>query len=256
MRVLVTNDDGVYAPGIAALARAAVDAGHDVVVAAPLDDRSGSGAGIGPTRAGEHITYEAVTVAGLEDTPTFGIEGPPALAVMVARLGAFGDPPELVLSGVNPGPNTGRATLHSGTVGAALTAANFGISGVAVSIGTGDHILWDTATRLALLAIDWIASGGSRVVLNINVPNVPVDQLAGVRRARLAPFGTVRAALADAGHGRLQIEFRDTSERLAPDTDTALVMAGFAAVTPLRGIRLEEAVDPVPFLLDALAIAG
>ena len=54
--------------------------------------------------------------------------------MLAARLGGFGDPPELVVSGINPGRNTGRAVLHSGTVGAALTAANFGVSGLAVSI--------------------------------------------------------------------------------------------------------------------------
>src|SRR5947208_638219 len=82
----------------------------------PDADRSGSGAGIGPVRAGEGIQLVAVELEGLHGVPAYGIGGPPALAVMAARLGAFGDPPVLVASGVNPGHNTGRSVLHSGTV--------------------------------------------------------------------------------------------------------------------------------------------
>src|SRR4051812_44349093 len=115
--------------GLAVLAAALAEVGHDVVVAAPLDDRSGSGASIGPVHMGEGIAMESVTLEQVTSVPCFGIDGPPALAVMASQLGAFGEPPKLVVSGINPGCNTGRSTLHSGTVGAALTAANFGISG-------------------------------------------------------------------------------------------------------------------------------
>jgi uncharacterized protein YndB with AHSA1/START domain len=71
----------------------------------------------------------------LVHTEAYGVDGPPGLSVLAARQGGFGDPPELVVSGINPGHNTGRAVLHSGTVGAALAAANFGVSGLAVSTG-------------------------------------------------------------------------------------------------------------------------
>src|SRR5207302_8957593 len=101
MRVLITNDDGVGAPGLAALAVAMVGLGHDVVVAAPLDDRSGSGAAIGPVHTGEGVRVSRMSIAGV-DVPVHGIDGPPALAVMAARLGGFGAPPDLVVSGINP----------------------------------------------------------------------------------------------------------------------------------------------------------
>jgi 5'-nucleotidase len=237
VRVLVTNDDGVTSPGIAALARSLVDAGHDVVVAAPLDDRSGSGAGIGPMHLNDHIIVESAEIPDLPRVPAFGVEGPPALAVMAARLGAFGEPPALIASGINPGCNTGRSVLHSGTVGAALTAANFGISAVAVSIDVGDDYHFDTAGDLGAAVVSWLATQPPRTVINLNVPNVSLDQILGVRAARLAPFGTVRAAIVEHRRGRLQLEMRTTGVELAPDTDTAVVKAGFAAVTALAGIR-------------------
>jgi 5'-nucleotidase len=257
-RVLVTNDDGVHAPGLHALAAALVGAGWDVVVAAPQEDMSGSGAAIGRLHADQHIDVQSVEIPGLQGVPAFAVAGPPALAVMAARLGGFGEPPTLVASGINPGPNTGRSTLHSGTVGAALTAANFGISGLAVSIGVAkdDCWEWDTAAVMAVAALHWIEAQPPKTVVNLNVPCRPLVEVLGVRWASLAPFGTVRAAIVESPEraGRLQMELRDTGVELPADSDTALVTAGYAAVTTITGIR---ATAPTP-VADAIedAIAG
>jgi 5'-nucleotidase len=248
VRLLVTNDDGVWAPGIHALAAAMVGTGHDVLVAAPLDDRSGSSAAIGFIHADDTIDVQPVDLPGLDGVPCYGVEGPPALAVMAARLGGFGDPPDVIVSGINPGCNTGRATLHSGTVGAALTGANFGVSGLAVSIDAGDDLHWETAGRLAASALEWLLQAPPKTVLNLNVPNLPVTEVQGVRWARLAPFGTVRAAIVEAPQGGLQMELAEHGEELPADTDTALVMAGFAAVTAIVGIRAAEEVDVASFI--------
>ena len=134
MRILVTNDDGVDSPGIHALAAALVADGHDVFVVAPTDDRSGAGASIGrmidagPPPVERHVWDE------LPDLPVHAIDAPPAMAVFATCLGAFGDLPDLIASGINPGANTGHLVLHSGTVGATLTGAGYGIPGIAVSI--------------------------------------------------------------------------------------------------------------------------
>ncbi|HYD09006.1 MAG TPA: 5'/3'-nucleotidase SurE [Acidimicrobiales bacterium] len=241
MRILVTNDDGAFAPGILPLARMAVDAGHDVVLAAPQLDMTGFGAALGGFAADGTIGVKPAELDGLEGVPCFAVDGPPALAVMAARLGGFGDPPELVLSGINPGPNTGRATLHSGTVGAALTAANFGVSALAVSIGVDDEIRWETAATVAAGALEWLIDAEPKTVLNLNVPNVPLVDLKGVRWARLAAFGTVRAALVP-GEGGLQMELRAHDEKLPEDSDTALVNAGYASITQIVGIRASDEV--------------
>ncbi|HZT67329.1 MAG TPA: 5'/3'-nucleotidase SurE [Acidimicrobiales bacterium] len=255
-RVLVTNDDGWRSPGVAALARALADDGHDVVLAAPVEDMSGSGAAIGPLHSDAAIAYEDVEIPGLDDIPCYAVEGPPAVAVMAARLGGFGDPPDLIASGINPGPNTGRSTLHSGTVGAALTAANFGASGMAVSLGVGDPIHWDTAARVAVLAARWLVDAPATTVLNVNVPNLPAGEVAGVRLARLAAFGTVRAAITGSGGGKLQIELRATNVTLKPDTDTATVLAGMVAITPLVGIRTAGLESDVAEILQADLLGG
>ncbi len=91
------------------------------------------------------------------------IERPPATAVYLACLGAFGARPDIVASGINPGANTGHLILHSGTVGAALTAAGLGVPALAVSVKwseTGYH--WETAAQLAVPALDWVAAATAR----------------------------------------------------------------------------------------------
>lgn len=252
MRLLVTNDDGIEATGLHVLAGALAAAGLDVVVAAPRTDMSGSGAAIGRLHIDQHIDVTQVDLPHAPGVPAYGVDGPPALCVIAARLGGFGDPPGLVVSGINPGNNTGRSTLHSGTVGAALTAANFGVSAVAVSIDDGDHHHWDTAAGVAVAAVDWLVGAEERTVLNVNVPNVALDQVRGVRWARLAPFGTVRAAIAEARDGRLQMELRTSGVELPSDTDTALVEAGYVAVTAITGIRAAEPSDVAERLERAL----
>ena len=239
MRLLVTNDDGVLAPGIAALARAMVATGHDVVIAAPHEDMTGFGAALGAFSSEGSIDVQPVELDGLAGVPTFMVTGPPALCVMAARRGGFGEPPDLIVSGINPGPNTGRATLHSGTVGAVLTGGNFGVSGLAVSIGVGDEIHWDTAGELAIGALEWLVDQPPKTLLNLNVPNLPLDEVKGVRWARLAPFGTVRAQLVPADSG-LQVELREHDEKLPDDSDTALVRDGYASISCIVGIRVTD----------------
>jgi len=183
------------------------------------------------------VEVTSVELDAIPDVPAFAVDAPPALIVIIARLGAFGDPPDVVVSGINPGPNTGRSTLHSGTVGAALTAANMGLSGLAVSVGARGEIHYETAATVGAGALEWVAASPPKTVLNLNVPNVPLAEVRGVRAARLAPFGTVRTTLGETVDGRLQVELRETEEKLDADTDTALVVAGYVAVTPLVGIR-------------------
>ncbi len=143
MRILVTNDDGVHAPGLAALTRALArwasedPEGRQVVVVAPLANHSGASAAVGTVYERETIAYATARIPGAEHIPAYGLDCAPALAVIVGSLGGFGPKPDLIASGINLGVNVGRSVLHSGTVGATLTGAQLGISGLAVSLRAG-----------------------------------------------------------------------------------------------------------------------
>jgi 5'-nucleotidase len=254
MRILVTNDDGVDAPGIHALAATLVADGHDVLVVAPSDDRSGAGASIGrmigsgPPPVERHVWDE------LPELPVYSIDAPPAMAVFATALGAFGELPDLIASGINPGNNTGHLVLHSGTVGATLTGAGYGIPGVAVSIdwSVEDEYHWDVAARLAASAVEWVAKpDGDPRVLNLNAPNLPLGEIKGVREAELAPAGEVWVASADVSQGDLRIEINGRADP-APGTDVALVRNGYVSVTPLMSIVRGRATGAADAILDAM----
>lgn len=236
MRLLVTNDDGIEAEGIQVLARHLVAAGHEVLVVAPDRNYSGSGAALGDLRPDEPLAVRRVRIDGLPDTEAWALAGAPALTVVATLLGAFGAAPDLVVSGTNAGLNTGRSILHSGTVGAALTAANFGISGLAVSLDATDPWHWDTAAAIAVEVLPQVARGPARSVVNLNVPGRPRHEVAGVRWARLAPFGSVRATMSNRGDDELQFELTPTGYVPEPDTDQGTVEAGWAALTSLVGV--------------------
>lgn len=234
-RILVTNDDGINAPGLLALAVAAAELDADMTVVAPAVDQSGSGAGIRPLLPGAGVAFRSVALPGLDGVPAFCVDCPPALAVLSACLGGGDRSPDLVLSGINKGLNLGVGVLHSGTVGAALTAANLGLPAVAVSLEAGPRPHWSTAAALAMTAARWLTRTRLPVVLNINVPDVALEDLAGVRSATLSRFADVRWNVASANGAD------DRADPLAtdadPESDAALVRRRFATITVLHGLR-------------------
>jgi 5'-nucleotidase len=245
MRILVTNDDGIESEGLHALVAKIATLGHDTVVAAPDRDQSGTSASLGRMRADEHIDARRVEIPGCDGVPAFAVVGTPGFCVIAGRLGAFGDRPELVVSGINVGTNTGRAILHSGTVGAALTAQNFGAKGLAVSLesgrSTGDlldvaDLPWHTATEIAGQVLDLLLDAPARTVLNLNVPARPLADVRGIKWAHLDAFGTVRSAIAETPDGRLQFELVATNEEPGADSDRGLLAQGYASVTSVVGV--------------------
>jgi len=231
-RILITNDDGYQAPGIRALAPVIAELGHDVLVVAPLDDQSG----VGSARAGM-VDRPIRTVTEDEHGIAYcGVAGTPALAVTLATLGSFGPPPDLVLSGINRGANLGVPIFHSGTVAAALTAAAQGVSAIAVSIDSEVPEHWATAATMAAEALTWIASEPVGTVLTLNVPDRPLDALAGVRHATLAPIKYSRLIGTTAPTGEPMVTLEPTRSDLPADSDMALLQAGYVTVSPLTGI--------------------
>ncbi len=242
LNILVTNDDGVESPGLVALARALFEAGHRITVVAPSRDWSGAGASIGPIHLNEPIPVTNHVWEDFDGVEVYAIDRPPATGVWAACLGAFGDVPDLIASGINPGANTGHLTLHSGTVGAALTGSAFGVPGIALSLewAIAGEYQWETAARFAPAAAQWAidASGDLMpAVLNVNVPNRPFSEVLGVREAELARYGEVWVNNADRSGGDLRLTFEGGGRVPDPNSDVALIGNGYVAVTPLVGIE-------------------
>jgi 5'-nucleotidase len=238
----VTNDDGIAAPGLHALARAADQAGFAVTVAAPAVQSSGSSASIVAEEHDGRIAVERRTLDGLDGIPAFAVHGGPGLIALIAARGAFGDPAEVVLSGVNHGANVGRAILHSGTVGAALTGGLNGAWGVAVSLDVGmrpSSFQWETAATTALEVLGLVMRQPKGTVVNVNVPNL--TQPRGLKEAALAPFGIVQTTLTEREEHHVRLAVEELPNVPEPGSDAAFLAEGWVTVTAI------DPVSAVPF---------
>jgi 5'-nucleotidase len=238
----VTNDDGVDSRGLWALASAAIDAGFDVVVAAPSWDSSGSSASLTAVWEDGQFLMERRDLAALPDTEVYAVEAAPAFIVRASMDGSFGPPPDLVLSGINAGLNIGQSVLHSGTVGAALTAATWRRRALAVSIALDEPQHWATAAHVAGGMLRWVSEAQEGVVINLNVPNVPEAELRGVERGHLSSPGIVHTVVTERDGGHVKLVFSQDGQ-VDPGTDAALLQDGFAAVTPLQAPCESTALD-------------
>ncbi|MFB9685244.1 5'/3'-nucleotidase SurE [Amycolatopsis plumensis] len=245
MRALITNDDGIGSPGLAALARGAVAHGWTVVVAAPAEEASGTSAGLSAVGDDGRVVVQRRELPGLPDVPAYAVAAHPGLIALAAAQGSFGEAPDVVLSGVNHGANVGRAVLHSGTVGAALTASLNGARAMAVSLDVGlepespPH--WETAVAVAATLFDRLAALPAGAVLNLNVPD---RAEAGVpRRAGLAEFGAVRSRVRDEGDGAFSLAAVVVEGELPADSDARLLAEGHPTVTALRSVTEDTGID-------------
>ena len=253
MRALITNDDGIGSAGLGVLARVARAAGLEASVVAPAHEFSGASAAlIGATEASNRLAVEEVRAPRApDDVPCLAVAAAPALITFLAAYEAFGPRPDVVLSGVNRGPNTGFAVLHSGTVGAALSAATHGIRAMAVSTWAADPQHWDTAELVAAHVLPWVLEREPGAVLNVNLPDVPPERLRGVRAAPLAAFGAVQATI-ERGDADLTVTYEGIDAAQDPESDAGLVTDGWGTLTLLRspwaetGVDLPEHLDGVP----------
>lgn len=235
MRILVTNDDGIESPGLHVLARALCAVG-EVRVFAPSAEYSGAGAAIGHLSAGLPDVHHVERHEMPDAVAVYHLDGPPALASLLACRGMLGELPDVVVSGINPGWNVGHAVHFSGTIGACITANVFGIPSVAVSQHTTDGPMnWETAAQAAVDQLPRAIEHG--LLLNVNVPNVPLDQIQGVRDTILSdriPYSLHSPTLTEIEPGRFTAAFERFTDFDGPEgTDTHAVEAGFISVTPL-----------------------
>lgn len=181
MRLLLSNDDGIHAPGLAALHEALCDLA-EVHVVAPESERSAVGHAI-------TISNPLKTKQVYRDGNFFGfaVDGTPADCVKLALSALLPEPPDFVISGINLGPNAGISVLYSGTVSAATEGTILGIPSMAISLNTFSDPIWETAQNTAREMVHRLQQDGlpENTLLNVNVPNIPFNQLQGTRITKM-----------------------------------------------------------------------
>lgn len=244
MRILITNDDGINAPGLKVLAAIAHEiAGPDgeVWTVAPAFEQSG---------VGHAISYTHPTMIAQLEERRFAAEGSPADCVIAGLYDVMKDErPDLVLSGVNRGNNAAENTLYSGTVGGAMEAALQGIPAIALSqyFGPGNASLDDpfeaaTAHGVGVIKTLLHASlwdtADYRLFYNVNFPPVPANEVKGVQPAsqgfRKDTHFTAEAQTSPTGRRFLWVRGGPQHKPTAPGTDAAANLNGYISVTPMR----------------------
>lgn len=274
MRILITNDDGIDSPGLAVLATAAKgwldlhdlkSAGSanskpelskpelskpELVVAAPAVEHSGSSASMGVLAQHTPIDYWPQTIAGLEDVAAFKVAATPAACAILGCLGAFGAPPDLVISGINYGANCGRSVLPSGTIGAALTAANYGISALAVSQDAPHKdatLLWEVAAEMACEQLYWLLSQPRPTTASLNVPNLERSQIKGIQFAPpLAPLGVVVTQFTSRDEHKIYSTVTRAPGEVPIGSDRDLLLKGWATLAPILRPTVDFLAPPPP----------
>ncbi|WP_338241254.1 5'/3'-nucleotidase SurE [Aurantiacibacter hainanensis] len=233
MRILLTNDDGIHAPGLKVLEDIASQLSDDVWVCAPAEEQSGAGHSLTlhhPVRLREHGKRR------------YSVTGTPTDSVNLALRKLFADrKPDLVLSGVNAGENLGDDITYSGTISAAMEAALAGIPAIGLSQafrekGPGFDAASQWGKRVLEPLIDMQMA--KRTLVNVNFPPLPADDVRGIRVVRQGFHDYARGSLAEGTdpRGRKYYWFglQDAEHTLDHGTDLEAVDDGYVAVTPLQ----------------------
>jgi 5'-nucleotidase len=229
MRILVSNDDGYFSPGIAILAEK-LSALGEVTVVAPERDRSG---------ASNSLTLDRPLSVRRAASGFRYVNGTPTDCVHVALTGLVDPLPDLVVSGINFGANMGDDTIYSGTVAAATEGYLFGIPSIAVSLASKVGRHFETAAAVAVQLVQRYGREPipTPLLLNVNVPDLPLAELKGIEATRLGrrhkaePVVQVQTPRGETGYW---IGAAGNAQDAGPGTDFHAVAAGLVSVTPLQ----------------------
>ncbi|NQX94491.1 MAG: 5'/3'-nucleotidase SurE [Erythrobacter sp.] len=240
MRILVTNDDGYHAPGLAVLEEIAAQFSDDIWVCAPSEEQSG---------AGHSLTLNRPVRLQKFAERRFAVTGTPTDSVMMALREVLDSPPDLILSGVNRGANLGDDITYSGTVSAAIEGALAGIRSIALSQvygpgntaqGGGDAELFEAATKWGPKAIQPLLDTpfDERTLVNINFPPCPADEVRGIRVVRQGFHDYSRGSIVEGkdprGHRYFWFGLHAIEHTLDHGTDLEAIADGHIAITPLQ----------------------
>ena len=244
MRVLVSNDDGVDAPGIRILAEGLRAAGHDVVVVAPDRDRSG---------ASNSLTLDLPVRVARVDDRTWRVHGTPTDCVHVALAGLLEEEPDIVVSGINTCGNLGDDVIYSGTVAAAMEGRFLGLPALALSLCTceGSRRQYETAARAAVELVARLATDPlpADTILNVNVPDLAWDEIAGFEVTRLGNRHRAEECVSQVdarGRRWFWIGPAGAEQDAGAGTDFHAVRTGNISVTPIHvDLTRYQALDQV-----------
>lgn len=229
MRILVSNDDGYRAPGIVALTSALAEIAH-VTVVAPDRDRSG---------ASNALTLDRPLRAECNAEGIYRVDGTPTDCVHLGITGLLEEEPDMVVSGVNSGPNLGDDVLYSGTVAAAMEGRFLGLPAIAVSLAAWPQSHFETGARVAVMLVERLRRHPlpADTILNVNVPDLPWDELTGFRATRLGHRHRSEPVIRQTdprGRPVYWVGMVGGEQDAGPGTDFHAVREGSVSVTPLK----------------------
>ncbi|MBI2122593.1 MAG: 5'/3'-nucleotidase SurE [Armatimonadetes bacterium] len=234
MRVLVTNDDGINSAGLHALVRT-LEPETETYEVAPEHERSATGHAITlhkPLRA-VPATLPGSRIKG------WATNGTPADCVALGVLELLPGRPDVVISGINVGPNLGRDLTYSGTVSGAMEGAIFRIASIAVSVGAFRDTIFDVAAAFALRLVRQVAERGlpEDTLLNVNVPNLPKEQIKGVKLTRQGEkryVSRLDKRTDPRGRAYYWLTGEPAPQQDVEGTDSWALAQGYISVTPIR----------------------
>ena len=228
MNILLSNDDGYRAPGLAAMVKAISDFG-EVTVIAPDQDRSG---------ASNSLTLTVPVRVEQIENGYFVCSGTPTDCVHLGITGLMAQGPDMIISGINNARNLGDDVLYSGTVGAAMEGRFLNLPAIAVSLAGDDPTHFDTAGNVVRQLLERLLQTplSPRTILNVNVPDLPRDQISGWQATRLGgrdrAFPTIRAT-DPVGKDIYWIGAAGLEKDAGPGTDFFAIANGYVSITPL-----------------------
>src|SRR5574343_1039698 len=229
MRILLSNDDGYFAPGLAALAGALQGLG-EIVVVAPEQNRSG---------ASNSLTLDRPLLLKKAASGFYFVNGTPTDCVHLAVTGMLDKLPDIIVSGINLGANMGDDTIYSGTVAAATEGYLLGIPSIAISLTSFEGQHFDTAAKIAAQLVErFIRSPFKQpTLLNVNVPDLPFDQIKGMEVTRLGRRHKAEPVVKTVSPRRETLYWIGAACAAAdagPGTDFNAVERGYVSLTPLQ----------------------
>lgn len=232
MSILLCNDDGIHAPGIRVLHESIKEL-DTIDIVAPIEEQSAVGHAI--------TVFDPIKTSHVYKDNRFfgyGITGTPADCVKLAFCALFDNAPDFLISGINLGANTGISVIYSGTVSVATEATLFGIPSMALSLATFSDPLWETAAVVAQTLAPKLQKHKlpEGVLLNVNIPNVPIDEIKGYRITQMA-----HSRYNETFHKRTDPRGKDyywldgKMELLGPpeNTDVRAIEQGYVSITPI-----------------------